>query len=325
MPQPELASLFAPVAGALERVEAGLWAALQDEDPEVMAPVTHLLSAGGKRIRPALVLLGAWVGDGGGDVAVDVAIAAELIHTATLVHDDVIDGSPLRRGVTTVHTAWSERVAILAGDVLFARAFTLLGETREPRLVEAMARAVYGTCQGEIRQNLDTRSATVPGEDEYFARIGRKTALLLAQCVKAGGIAGHVDASRLEDLYSFGYHAGLAYQVVDDLLDIASDAPALGKVSGADLQEGVVTLPVIRALAGLPENSPDRWFLLEAARGRGEPRRVREICEATGAMQSVARTADQLVAQARADLGALGAAAREQFDQLATFLARRTA
>jgi heptaprenyl diphosphate synthase len=128
--QPELTSLFAPVAHGLERVERGLWDALRDEDAEVMAPVTHLLAAGGKRIRPALVLLGAWVGDGGGDAAVDVAVAAELIHTATLVHDDVIDASPLRRGSPTVHTAWSERVAILAGDALFARAFTLLGSTR---------------------------------------------------------------------------------------------------------------------------------------------------------------------------------------------------
>lgn len=325
MAQPELASLFAPVAAALERVEAGLWSAVRDEDPEIMAPVTHLLSAGGKRIRPALVLLGAWVGDGGGDAAVDVAVAAELIHTATLVHDDVIDGSPLRRGVTTVHTVWSQRVAILAGDALFARAFTLLGATREPRLVEAMARAVYGTCQGEIRQNLDMRTAAVPAEEAYFARIGRKTALLIAECVKAGGIAGHVEAARLDDLYSFGYHAGLAYQVVDDLLDVASSAPTLGKEAGTDLTEGVVTLPVIRALETLPEDSPDRWFLLQAARGRGEPERVRAICEATGALESVSSTAEALVARARADAGTLGGAAREQFDQLATFLARRTA
>jgi heptaprenyl diphosphate synthase len=323
--QPELTSLFAPVASGLERVEAGLWAALRDEDAEVMAPVTHLLSAGGKRMRPALVLLGAWVGNGGGETAIDVAVAAELIHTATLVHDDVIDGSPLRRGATTVHTAWSERVAILAGDALFARAFTLLADTRDPRLVEAMARAVYGTCQGEIRQNLDMRTAAVPGEEAYFARIGKKTALLIAECVKAGGIAGHVADERLDDLYSFGYHAGLAYQVVDDLLDVASSTPALGKEAGADLSEGVVTLPVIRALAQLAEDSSDRWYLLQAARGRGSAKRVRAICEATGALASVADTAEALVARARADASALGPAARDQFDQLAMFLARRTA
>lgn len=325
MAQPELTSLFAPVASGLERVEAGLGSALRDEDPEVMAPVTHLLAAGGKRIRPALVLLGAWVGDGGGEAAIDVAVAAELIHTATLVHDDMIDGSPLRRGAATVHTTWSERVAVLAGDALFARAFTLLGSTREPRLVEVMARAVYGTCQGEIRQNLDMRTAVVPSEDAYFARIGQKTALLIAQCVKAGGIAGHVADDRLDDLYSFGYHAGLAYQVVDDLLDVASTAPALGKQAGADLSEGVVTLPVIRALAALSQDSPDHWYLLQAARGRGEAARVRAICEATGALRSVAETAEALVARARADAETLGGAAREQFDQLAMFLARRTA
>jgi heptaprenyl diphosphate synthase len=323
--QPELTTLFTPVAGGLERVEAGLWEALRGEDAEVMAPVTHLLGAGGKRIRPALVLLGAWVGDGGGGAAIDVAIAAELIHMATLVHDDVIDASPVRRGVTTVHTAWSERVAILAGDALFARAFTLLAATGVPALVEAMARAVFGTCQGEIRQNLDMRTATVPSEDGYFRRIGQKTALLIAESVRAGGIAGHVASARLDDLYNFGYHAGLAYQVVDDLLDVQSSAPALGKEAGADLREGVVTLPVIRALASLAPDSPDRFYLLRAAHGRGEAERVREICEATGALASVAATAEALLAEARHDAITLGDAAHEQFEQLASFLARRTA
>jgi heptaprenyl diphosphate synthase len=323
--QPELASLFAPVAAALERVEHGLWAALAGEDPEVMEPVTHLLSAGGKRIRPALVLLGAWVGDGGGQTAIDVAVAAELIHTATLVHDDVIDRSPLRRGVTTVHSQWSERVAVLAGDALFARAFSLLADTDNPLLVAAMARAVYGTCQGEIRQNLDMRGARVPSEEAYFERIGQKTALLIAECVRAGGIAGGVDATTLDALYQFGYHAGLAYQVVDDLFDIAASATAVGKSVGADLAEGVVTLPVIRALSSLPSDSPDRWLLLAASRGEGDPAAVRAVLERTGAIASVTETAEALVERARRDAAVLSPGARDQFEQLAAFLAHRTA
>jgi heptaprenyl diphosphate synthase len=323
--QPELASLFAPVSAALERVERGLWAAVADEDPEVMAPVVHLLGAGGKRIRPALVLLGAWVGDGGGQTAVDVAVAAELIHTATLVHDDIIDRAPLRRGVPTVHAQWGERVAVLAGDALFARAFTLLGNTGDPRLVAAMARAVYGTCQGEIRQNLDARTGRVPSEVDYFTRIGRKTALLIAECVRAGGIAGGVGGPALDALYDFGYHAGLAYQVVDDLLDIAAAAPEVGKAVGADLADGVLTLPVIRALSRLPENSPDRWLVAAAARGEVQPAAVRDLLDRTGALRSVAETAAELVEQARRDVHGLEPAAREQFEQLAAYLARRTA
>lgn len=325
MAQPELASLFAPVASALERVEHGLWSALKAEDAEVMQPVTHLLKAGGKRLRPALVLLGAWVGNGGGQAAVDVAVASELIHMATLVHDDIIDSSPLRRGVPTVHAVWSERVAVLAGDALFARAFSLLAGTGNPQLVMAMSRAVFGTCQGEIRQNIDMRTAHVPTEEAYFERIGQKTALLIAECVRAGGIAGGVDAATLSSLYDFGYHVGLAYQVVDDLFDIASQAPQVGKAVGTDLAEGVVTLPVIRALHALPAESADRWVLLQGARGQATMEEVRGVLERTGALESVAETAQALVTQARRDAAALGPIASEQFEQLATFLARRTA
>lgn len=325
MAQPELASLFAPVASALECVERGLWGTLAAEDGDVMQPVTHLLKAGGKRLRPALVLMGAWVGDGGGQVAIDVAIAAELIHTATLVHDDVIDRSPLRRGVATVHASWSERVAILAGDALFARAFTLLGDTGDPRLVSAMARAVFGTCQGEIRQNLDMRAAAVPTEEAYFERIGKKTALLIAECVRAGGIAGGVDGAVVSSLYDFGYHLGLAYQVVDDLFDVAASTPQIGKEVGVDLAEGVVTLPVIRALRTLPIDSPERWLLLQGARGQTSPEQVRAVLDASGALASVAVTAKSLVDEARRDAAALGPAASEQFEQLASLLAQRTA
>jgi len=323
--QPELATLFAPVAAALERVEDGLWAALRDEDAEVMRPVTHLLGAGGKRLRPALVLLGAWAGDGGGDTAIDVAVAAELIHMATLVHDDVIDASPTRRGRSTVHAVWSQRVAVLAGDALFARAFTLLASTGDPRLVEAMARAVFRTCRGEIGQNLDMRTARVPTEVEYFERIGQKTAVLIAECVRAGAIAGGLSGPVLERMYNFGYHCGLAYQVVDDLFDLAGSAAQIGKAVGGDLAEGVVTLPIIRALTTLPEDSADRWLLLKATRGHVAPAEVREALDRAGALASVAGTADELLARARADLDDLVPTVRDPFDQLAAYLARRTA
>lgn len=331
----ELLSLFEPVADTLDRVEAALQAALQSQDPEVQTILRHLPQAGGKRIRPALVLLGAWTGQGPGAAAIDVAVAAELIHMATLIHDDVIDQATVRRGIPTVDRVWSTQIAVLAGDALFARAFTILAETGVPALTQSMARAVSAMSEGEIRQNLDARRHHVPSEEEYFQRIARKTAIFIAECVRAGGIAGGVPEGRLSDLYQFGYHAGLAYQVVDDLLDFEASAEMAGKATAADLDSGVVTLPVIRALALLAtaphgghtrkEAVAMRENLLAAVRGDVDGAGIRPILEATGALATAHETARILLEQAKSDTERLGPRVREQFGQVATFLARRTA
>jgi len=326
----ELLTLFEPVADTLDRVEAALEQALASQDAEVQAILQHLPKAGGKRIRPALVLLGAWTGHGPGAIAVAVAVAAELIHMATLIHDDVIDHAPMRRGRPTVDRVWSTEIAVLAGDALFARAFSMLAETEVPALTQSMSRAVSAMSEGEIRQNLDARRHHVPTEDEYFQRIARKTAIFIAECVRAGGIAGGVPEARLSDLYQFGYHAGLAYQVVDDLLDFEATSDQAGKVTASDLASGVVTLPVIRALNALEhaegeEAAALRANLLAAIRGEVPAASIRPILEVTGALRATHDTARLLLEQAMGDTERLGPRVREQFGQVATFLARRTA
>lgn len=331
----ELLSLFAPVAATLDRVEGSLQEALQGQDPEIQTILTHLPNAGGKRIRPALVLMGAWSGRGPDQTAIDVAVAAELIHMATLIHDDVIDQAPVRRGRPTVDRLWSTQIAVLAGDSLFARAFTTLAQTKIPSLTECMSRAVTAMSDGEIRQNLDARSRRFPSEEEYFQRIAAKTAVFIAECVRAGGIAGGVPDGRLSDLYQFGYHAGLAYQVVDDLLDFEVSKEVAGKATAADLEAGVVTLPVIRALAalkagshmGLSRKEADtlQENLLGVVRGEIPVSAIRPILESTGALKTAHETARILLDQAMADTERLGPRVREQFGQVAAFLAQRTA
>jgi heptaprenyl diphosphate synthase len=325
--QPELATLFGPVHPALMQVEQGLWEALQAETPEVQEPLRHLALAGGKRIRPALVLLGARVGDGGGQAALDTAVAAELIHMATLVHDDVIDRADVRRGQPTVEALWSTRVAVLAGDSMFARAFSLLAATHIPALTESMARAVRAMSEGEIQQNLESRRRLIPTEEGYFRRIAKKTAVFLAECVRAGAIAGGVVGEALSRLYDFGYQAGLAYQVVDDLLDLEGDPSRVGKGVGADLAEGIVTLPVLRALDRTAPGSPEHDQLLGAVRGEVAARDILPLLRSTGALASARATARELMDKARQALTglALGREVAESFEQVAAYLAQRSA
>jgi heptaprenyl diphosphate synthase len=318
-----VADLFEPIAGRLNEVERRLWSTLEGDDPEVRAPSVHLLSAGGKRLRPAVVLMAAWAGDGGDDTAVDVATASELIHMATLVHDDVIDDAQIRRGQPTVNARWNTGVSVLVGDQLFARAFQLLAGTARPQIVSAMSAAVEAMARGEIRQMLDRNRPRLPSEQEYLTRIGEKSALFIALCARAGGLAGHLGEAALRRLYAFGYSIGLAFQIVDDLLDFESAPTALGKAVGADLSSGVVTLPVIHAIsrdAG-GQRRLDEW--VEAARS-GETTVVRQALEQSGSLGYARQLAERFAAEARAALVGFPPPVTEAFSRLSAFVVART-
>ncbi|WP_405741297.1 polyprenyl synthetase family protein, partial [Anaerovibrio slackiae] len=246
---------------------------------------THLVTSGGKRLRPALCLLSA---RGGGDFDLErtlpLAVALELIHTASLVHDDVIDSAATRRGSATANAKWGNQISILAGDYLFAKAFALVAESNYSKRVDRqLARLICDLSSGELIQNREIYHASCD-VDEYFERIAKKTANFIAIACQLGGDVAKLPESYIQALYDFGYNVGMAFQLTDDLLDLTSDAKTLGKPAGNDILQGIVTLPAIRAL----EMSPDRDELRQIVTDRNmTPEMVQRALEIVRASDGI--------------------------------------
>jgi geranylgeranyl pyrophosphate synthase len=240
------------VAGDLQRVENVLTdAATSRAHPLVSEAALHLVRAGGKRVRPALVLLSAQAGKTGRRATDLAAAAVELVHIATLYHDDVIDETETRRGVPTAHTKWGVEVAVLAGDYLFARGCAL-GADAGGEVPGILARAIGLVCEGQI---METATLNEPrrSQDDYLAVIERKTAALFeAACDLGAATSGASDRDR-RALAGYGRNLGIAFQIVDDILDLVGDPGVTGKEPGSDLREGVVTLPVLLSASRDPE------------------------------------------------------------------------
>jgi heptaprenyl diphosphate synthase len=207
----------------------------------------YLLRHKGKGIRPTLVVLSATLGPVNTQVLVDVARAVELIHLASLLHDDVIDGSGLRRGQPTVGRRWGNLVAVLAGDYLFASAFGLLALRQQLFALGALANAVRAMCEGEIEQALYSWPDE-PDESVYLSHIGKKTASLLAACCEVGAHLAGGSSEQVTALREYGLNLGYAFQIVDDLLDVLGEEEKIGKPTMLDLKRGLPTLPIIRLM-----------------------------------------------------------------------------
>lgn len=234
------------LVGDMARVEDILMrTAGASQHPLVAEPATHLIKAGGKRMRPALVLLTSRAGEAGRESSDLAAAAVELVHLATLYHDDVMDETEVRRGVPTTHSKWGVEVAVLAGDFLFACGSSL-GADAGGEVPGILARAIAEVCEGQI---IETASLGDPDRslDDYFGTIARKTgALFRAACELGASTSGALEPRRAA-LVSYGTHLGRAFQMVDDLLDLIGDADAIGKTPGTDLREGVFTHAVLVA------------------------------------------------------------------------------
>ena len=237
-------SFLYPVEDDLRRVEA----LLGDHPPEQHAAIglalDHLITGGGKRLRPTLVLLSAHLCGASIDQAVFAAAAAEMLHTATLVHDDLIDGSLIRRGVETLNASWTPAATILTGDFAFARAAYLVARTKSVRLTQRFAETLMVICNGEIRQMFNGRHDGNAVE-EYKKRVYAKTASLIALSAEAGAILAEAENAEETTLRTYGEKIGTAFQIVDDVLDFVADEDTLGKPVGSDLRQGLATLPVL--------------------------------------------------------------------------------
>jgi len=238
--------------GALRRCELRLGAAVADGLAEVAVPGAATLAAGGKRLRPLLVFCCAASGHDPNDAVVRAAASVELVHMATLVHDDLLDGATMRRGRETVASSHGAAAAIQVGDYLFARAFAELAGAGEPAAIEALAATALALSHGELAQGRAAFDVTLT-EAAYLDRVQCKTASLFATACRLGAMLGGAAPEAQDRLGAFGDAVGMAFQIFDDILDVTGSAASTGKRRGADLRDGTVTLPMIYAIQDEPE------------------------------------------------------------------------
>ncbi|SDF19949.1 polyprenyl synthetase family protein [Sporolituus thermophilus] len=244
-------TMFALVEADLRAVEQALAEIIHSPVDQLTQVGRHLLQAGGKRLRPALYLLCAKSRQGETRALVPVAVAIEMIHMATLVHDDVIDNAATRRGLPTANSRWGNHVSVLSGDFLFAKAFSTVARHATPAMLRILTDVVCSMCEGEILQIRDTFSVE-QSEEDYLVRIAKKTADFIAASCELGGLSAGLAPDEVAALRRYGHAVGMAFQITDDILDITATSAQLGKPAGNDLRQGILTLPVLYALQHSP-------------------------------------------------------------------------
>lgn len=262
---PDLAQLFEPIRDDLERVDQAFLRHIDSRVELIPEIGRYLQQSGGKRVRPAVMLMAARLaGDTTGEMAVLYASVIEFIHTATLVHDDIIDDSALRRGRLAVHSRWGNNITVLLGDYLYIKSLGMALTYDRVDILRVLCDVTLKMIEGELYQLTKNGDLDIT-EDEYFDIIRRKTAYLFAGSARMGGMIGTISAEQQQALWDYGFNLGVAFQLVDDLLDYTADQTALGKPIGGDLREGKVTLPLIllRAVA----EAQARPLIEQVARG----------------------------------------------------------
>lgn len=242
-----LLDLYAKMKGDLNQIELELERSVSDDHVLLSEASLHLLKAGGKRIRPIFVLLAGKFGDYQLEVMKQVAVPLELIHMASLVHDDVIDDAETRRGQLTVKAKWDNRIAMYTGDYIHGKALLIAAQLPNPQIHQILSKALVEMCIGEMEQIRDFFN-TEQSVRNYLLRIRRKTALLIAISCQLGAVASGTDRETANKMYRFGYNIGMAYQIGDDLLDLYGTEKQIGKPPGSDMRQGNITLPVLIAL-----------------------------------------------------------------------------
>ena len=249
-------SLFSPVEEELVLVEEGIRAVADVEYPWLVELLGYIVNSGGKRVRPALTLLAGKLSNGGNlDALIPVATGVELLHTATLMHDDTIDISTKRRGKPTAASIWGWGIATLAGDYLFSRAAELVSQANNVRADRLFAQTLMALCTGELEESFSSFDLN-QNRQSYLRKIGNKTASLFAMATESGGIVAEASEEAIEALRSYGYNLGMAFQIVDDIFDFTAGEEELGKPVASDLLHGHLTLPAILLKEQRPDDNP---------------------------------------------------------------------
>ncbi len=330
--QGDVEALAALAMVDMAAVDALIIDRMQSPVPVIPLLAEHIIAAGGKRLRPLLTIAAARAATAATpdiDLANPVKLAAsvEFIHTATLLHDDVVDGSERRRGKVAAHLIWGSATSVLVGDFLFARAFELMVETGQLRALGILAQASSVIAQGEVLQL--TRAHDLNLDQETYLRIiSAKTAELFAAAAESGAVGVNADQKTISAVRSFGLNLGLAFQLADDALDYGGSSEALGKNAGDDFREGKATLPLLLAVARTRGREDAFWerTINKGERTEDDFRRARELIIGTGALASTLDAADAYADAAKASLAALPASPwRDALEGLADFAVSRAA
>jgi geranylgeranyl pyrophosphate synthase len=311
----------------LERVEERLLLESEVDYPFVGEFVGGLISAGGKRLRPLILLLAARPFDYDLDALLPAATGVELLHTASLIHDDTVDHAELRRGRPTLNSIFSSETVILLGDYIFARAAMMAAATNNPRVVAVFAATLADICDGQLRE-IFTAHQLHQTIDDYRRRIFGKTAALFAGSAEMGAIIGRASDEQTAALKTYGGNVGLAFQIVDDVLDLRESTDEIGKPAGLDLRQGTVTLPTMLFFQN-GANAAERDLVQRVAGGSGtsedEVTVAATIIRASGALEQAVEIARSYVEQAKDALTVVPAGeARDMMEALADESIRRT-
>lgn len=275
-----------PIKGQLAEVEKVLHQKVTCSIPFVTDVAEYVIQNGGKRLRPILTLLSACLSGVQGESAIRCATAMEFFHTATLMHDDVIDNAEMRRGKSSTNSRWGNQVAVLVGDYFYCRASDLLVSTGDLKIIECVTRAMQATTEGEILEITKSNDLNTT-EGDYLKVVMNKTAILMAAACEIGGLLGRVSEEFIVALRHYGQNLGIAFQLADDVLDYTSELNEFGKVEGTDLKEGKLTLPLIVALrhAGETDKKVIRNALIANRLERIQLKEVLSVIESFGGIQ----------------------------------------
>lgn len=315
--------VLAPIADQMQRVGTVIRERLASDVVLVRQVAAHIVDGGGKRLRPALLLLAAEAAGARSEARYALAAVVEFIHTATLLHDDVVDVSQLRRGRATANAAFGNAAAVLVGDFLYSRAFQMMVGVDDMRVMQVLADATNTIAEGEVLQLMNCHDPEVD-EQRYLEVVRRKTAKLFEASARLGGVLGRAPQAVEEGLARYGMHLGTAFQLIDDVLDYSGDPEAIGKSLGDDLAEGKPTLPLIRVMRdGTPQAAECvRRAIVDGS--RDDFPAVLQAIRACGALDAAREVAQREADLACAALDAVPAsAARDSLLELAAFSVTR--
>ncbi len=286
-------------------VDLLITARMESPVPVIPALADHLIAAGGKRLRPLLTVAAARLAGARDDECLKLAAAVEFVHTATLLHDDVVDGSKLRRGKVAAHLIWGGSSSVLVGDFLFARAFELMVEAGSLRALHILAKASSVIAEGEVLQLTRAHDLNLD-EKTYLEIIGAKTAELFAAAAEAGAVSANAPEREIAALRQFGFNLGIAFQLVDDALDYGGATETLGKNAGDDFREGKATLPLLLAIGRTGAKEAAFWerTITRLDQTEADFRRARELIIGTGAVKATGDLARQYADEAKTTLKA---------------------